>query len=130
MSASLYKVLHLFGVLLTFMGLAALCVHAMLRRPGSEVDELAGDAQRAVRRLAGLMHGLGLTLVLVAGFGMLARLGYDGFPPWLWGKLVIWLALGAAVVVPRRAPGRAALLLLVLPLVGALAAALAIYQPG
>jgi hypothetical protein len=42
-----------------------------------------------------ITHGLGLLLVLVAGFGMLAKLGIHGVPTWAALKLIIWVALGA-----------------------------------
>jgi hypothetical protein len=51
-----------------------------------------------------ITHGVGLLLLLVAGFGMLARLNIHGFPLWVVLKLVIWLTLGAAVVLAYKKP--------------------------
>ena len=41
---------------------------------------------------------------------MLARLGIHGIPVWVGVKLVIWLALGAAVVVAYKKPALGKLL--------------------
>jgi hypothetical protein len=64
---------------------------------------------------------------------MLARLGLA--PPaswhaWIWLKLAIWTALGAAPVLVKRAERLAGLLLVLLPLVGLLAALLVLDKPG
>ena len=49
-----------------------------------------------------LMHGLGLLVMLVAGFGMQAK-GNVGFPGWLWAKIGIWVLLAVLPVLVRRA---------------------------
>jgi hypothetical protein len=113
-----YKILHLLGVLLLFAGLGGL----LLLRLSDSTNERA-------RKLAGLTHGLSMLLILVAGFGTLAKLGL-GFPGWAVGKLVIWLLLAAAPVLIRKAPSLTTALWWLLPLLGSVAAALAIYKPG
>lgn len=52
-------------------------------------------------RLPGILHGVGLVLMLVAGFGLQARLEL-GFPPWLICKVGVWLLIGALPVLVRR----------------------------
>lgn len=122
-SHQLYNVVHILGILLVFVALGGLVLHA------------ANGGTRATnggRRLVAITHGLGLFLVLLGGFGMLARLGVmhgQGFPGWIWGKLTIWVLLGAALMVPYRYPGAGRLLWFVVPLLGATAAYLAIYKP-
>ena len=61
-----------------------------------------GDFQERPKMLT-VLHGVGLLFLLVAGFGMAARLdiGFP-FPVWLWIKLVIWLLLGAFPSVSKR----------------------------
>ena len=56
--------------------------------------------------LSGL-GGIGLFLVLLGGFGMLARLGvaHVGLPGWIWAKLALWTALGTGTLLARRRPG-------------------------
>ncbi len=115
-----YKALHLFGAFLLFSGLGALTVQA-----------ISGTGRGTGRRIAAASHGLGLLVLVVTGFGMLARLGiaHDwAFPAWVWGKLVIWFLLGAALMV-RRFPAAASWLWWAWPLLGTLAAYLALYKP-
>lgn len=113
-----YKVVHIFGLFLIFTGLGGRLVQAML---GSD-----GNAQ--VRKLTGIAHGVGLLLVLISGFGALAKLGI-GFPGWVIAKLAIWLVIGGIIVVIRKNPGSASWLWWVLPLLGGFAGYLALYKP-
>lgn len=123
-SYATYKIVHLVGIMLAFVALGGMSLHA------------ASDGTRqtsAARALVAAMHGVGAFLILLGGFGMLARLGVmhgAGFPGWLWAKIVIWVLVAAAVIVPYRRPELARPMLLVLPLLGGLAAYLAIYKPG
>ncbi len=122
MSYTTYKILHLFAVLFVFLSLGGLTLRAMDR----------GDKGKSpARRLAGMTHGIALLLVLVSGFGLLARLGVEHdwlFPPWVWGKLAIWLILGLSVAWIRKKDWHRALWWL-LPVLGGLAAALALLKP-
>jgi len=114
-----YKLVHLFGI---FMLMAALGGLAALGGEGTT---------RAARRVHGALHGVGLVLSLLGGFGMLARLGLVGsLPVWVWLKLGLWLLLGAAPVVVRRVPAAARAVLLALPVLGTLAAWIAVARPG
>ena len=105
MSYEFYKILHLTGVfgMLLAMGAAA--------ASGPQVDS-------SVRRFNSMLHGIGLLLILVAGFGMLSRGGL-GFPGWAIAKVFIWLAIGALPMIARRhhAPLRTILIALVLAFV-------------
>lgn len=114
MSYELYKLLHLLGILITFMALGGLALAA------------AGGNRSGGGALGAVTHGLGLVIVLVSGFGLLARLG-AGFPLWVVLKLVIWLLLGAALVVLKRAPSLARVMWVVIPLLGGLAAWLVLF---
>ncbi len=118
MSPSLYKVLHIFGVLLSFAAIGGLILQAMV-----------GSAEKnRARKLAGMTHGIALILILITGFGMLAKLGL-GFPLWVWVKLVIWLLIGGSIALIRRLPQHATLFWFALPILGAFAAYLAIFRP-
>ena len=118
MSPSLYKVLHILGVLLSFAALGALIFQAMV----------GPREKNAASKLAGMTHGIALLLILISGFGMLAKLGL-GFPGWVWIKILIWLLIGASIALIRRLPGLARVFWLAWPLLGAFAAYLAIYKP-
>lgn len=128
MSYAVYKVLHLLGILAVFTSLGAVAMLAL--RSGTDADE-----DRPVRKVVMMVHGIGLLVVIVAGFGLAARKGLmtsgvGGWPGWLYGKIAVWLALGAAVGYIRKSGGRALWWVLILPLLGAIAAWLAIMQPG
>ena len=119
----LYKVVHILGIALLVTALGAVALHAV--NGGLKRDNRA-------RALVAAMHGVGLLLVLVGGFGMLARLGFPHgamFPGWLLVKLAVWGLLGAAIALPYRRPTLARLMLVVVPLLAALAAYMAVYKP-
>ncbi len=119
MGIYLYKVVHLFGFALLFTAVGGLLLHAI---QGGSLDQRG-------RKLVAIAHGLGLVLILISGFGLLARLGL-GFPLWVWFKIAIWLLLGAITVLIRKLPERATLLWWAVPLLGGLAAYLALFKPG
>jgi hypothetical protein len=117
MSYELYKIVHIVGLLLVFLGLGG----AMI---GTRSE---GGRPAAV---AGLLHGLGLLLMLVAGFGMMARLDIAWpWPTWLLAKLLVWLTIGALPALVKREvlPRRAGWVLAAL--LGGIAAWLAITKP-
>jgi hypothetical protein len=118
-----YKVIHLLGVFLTLAGVAGLALAAA---------NGATKRTNPARKLISLFHALGLLVVLVAGFGLLARLGLirgADFPGWVWAKLGIWFVVGALVAVPYRRPKLASMVFISLPVLGGLAAWLAIFKP-
>jgi hypothetical protein len=115
-----YKVLHLAGVFLLLLSLGGTAV----------LGSVSPERQSSWRRQLSIAHGLGLLLLLIAGFGLLARLGASWpWQGWLILKLLLWAFLGASPAVARRFPD------LALPLwwaafAAALAAAgLAVYKP-
>jgi len=117
MSYEFYKLLHLFAIVLLFTSLGTLAVAAR-----SEKSQL--------RKLAGISHGVALAIIFIAGFGLLARLGMFGsIPAWAWLKMVLWLVLAAVVIPLRRKPEWATALWLVIPIVGGMAAWLAVQKP-
>ncbi len=92
MSYEFYKWLHIVGFVAVFLGLAAYW--------GLSV---AGSTQiHKYRKSLALVHGLGLLVALVSGFGLIARLGLHQFPIWIYLKLVIWLSLGASLMLAKR----------------------------
>ena len=120
LSYTVYKLFHILGMLLVFVAAGGAAVHAAA----------GGDKEaNPLRRGLVIAHGVGLVLLLVAGFGMLARIGASAASGWVFGKLAIWLIMGASTVLPYKVRGLAGAMLSLLPLLGALAAYLALYKP-
>lgn len=115
-----YKILHLLGLTLVILSLGGILVHVI--NGGSK-------ASNTFRKGIMITHGVGLLLLLVAGFGMLVRIGIHSVPAWVGGKLVIWLALGAFVGVAYKSQSLARKLWIVVPVLVVLAAYLAIAKP-
>jgi hypothetical protein len=95
MDISLYRYIHLIGLSLVVMSLGGVLLHTI----NGGTKESNG-----FRKGVMMTHGIGLLLLLVAGFGMLAKLGIHGVPVWVGIKLVVWAILGALVVVAYRKP--------------------------
>ena len=117
MSYDTYKLLHLLGLILLFTGFGA---------------ALLGHRKENGRppRASAALHGAGLLIMLIAGFGMLPQLEIHWpWPGWVFAKAAVWLALGALpVLVKRGVCGRAMGWILAVVL-GITAAALALYKP-
>lgn len=121
-SHQIYHVIHIVGLVMLMSALGGAAVRAMLA---------GAEGARSTRRLLAILHGTGAFLVLLGGFGMLARLGgmHGALPNWVLVKLVIWGLLAGALAIPSRRPRLALPLLLALPIFGGLAAYIAIYKP-
>ena len=117
MPYAIYKLLHVIGLMILFLGMGGLLLGVRSER---------GRAPRG----SAILYGVGLLAMLVAGFGMMARLGIHWpWPGWLIAKLGVWLTIGALPVLVRRQilpRGPAWLLSAVL---GGVAAWLAIIKP-
>lgn len=69
-------------------------------------------------------------MILVAGFGLLARLGLTGsIPGWIYGKLVIWLVAGGIFTLIKK--GKMSLManLTAVLILGVVASILAVVKP-
>ncbi len=121
MSYGFYKVLHLMSIIGVFISLGALTLHVM-----------AGGARKFPQRKWILItHGLGVVIALVAGFGLMARLGMmqNSWPLWIWGKVAIWVTLGFIVAFIPRFPKYAGPVWVFLILIAGTAAYLANFKP-
>jgi hypothetical protein len=119
MSYEFYKVLHLLGMSLVLMSLGAVLLHVI--NGGSKQSN-------TWRKGTMITHGVGLLLLLVAGFGMLAKLGIMGVPAWVAVKLIIWLVLGGLVAVIYKKPALAKKLWIGVPALALIAAIFGIYH--
>ena len=116
MSYEFYKVLHIFSVMLLFTAIGTVAA-------GQSSNE-------SLRRLAGIAHGVALAVVLVAGFGLLAKLRMFGsIPGWVLVKLGIWMLLGLSPIPLRRKPEWRAWIWSLVPVLGGIAAWLAVKKP-
>ena len=119
MSYLTLKIIHLTGLALTFMGLA-----------GVLASSVAAPAMPGPRRLFLTCHGLGLVILLVTGFALTLQLGIGkNLPGWIWGKVVIWLLVGASATVARRLCRFQVSILVWFLILVAGAAWLALYKP-
>lgn len=114
MDPTIYRQIHLIGVIVLFLGLGGMLSHA-------------GRDQKAPWVYA-VLHGLGLLAILVAGFGSQARLEL-GFPGWLLVKIGVWILLAALPFLVRRGWIPAFLAWLVAAGLGGLAVWLAVLKP-
>ena len=123
MSYTFYKWLHITSILAVSFSLGGFWLIAS----GAITD---ADRQRSLRKGVSALHGIGLVVALVAGFGLLARLGMmKSMPVWVYGKLGIWLLIGALPAFLRRKPQLRKLFIIASLLLFATAAYLAIYKP-
>jgi hypothetical protein len=134
-SYTVYKLVHYLGIFATVALLgAALGRGAQQGGAGGmpSVDGSSVGTHDPWRRRFNVLHGVGLFVILLGGFGMLARLGITqglGLPGWIWAKLAIWTVFVGLIVVARRTASAAARALIVLPLLAALAGYIAFTKP-
>ena len=113
MNPNIYQVLHIVGIAMVFLGYGALLARSM-----------AAPDNVSVRKLGSITSGIGLLVILVAGFGLISKMGHNFTSPWLIVKMLIWLALGGLIVLINRKPQLAVMLWWVLIALGAIAASM------
>lgn len=86
MDPDIYKVIHLAGVIILFGALGAGVYTASSKN----------------NKLAGALHGISLVLILVSGFGLVAKIWENQFTWWIILKLLIWLLLGGAYTLAKK----------------------------
>lgn len=118
---SVYKIIHLLGILMIFLSLGGVATNAIN----------GGEKNHLWRKPIAITHGLGLFLSLLGGFGLLARLGitHGGLPNWVIAKLAIWFIFAIIIGVIIRKPKLAKPLWSIMLILGATAAYLAGYKP-
>lgn len=121
MDYQVYRYLHVAGIFALYLALGGLFLHAL--NGGTKETN-------ANRKSVAIMHGVAMFIVLLGGFGMLARIGMSTSEPWVLMKVGVWLVMGGMIAVPYRLPALARPLWLMLPLVGVLAAWIAFAKPG
>ena len=75
-------------------------------------------------------YGISILVMLVAGFGMIARLGLSVHTGWIGLKLIIWIWLSIAIpMIVKRYPQRKRKVFLAALAMVALAILLVVYKP-
>lgn len=83
MTREFYLIIHLTGISLLALGVGGM---------------MAGGEKR---KTFAMLQGLGLLVMLVSGFGLIAKLG-GGFPHFAIVKLVLWLVIGMLPMLFRK----------------------------
>ncbi len=122
MPYGIYKLIHFLGIFTLLGALVAAAMHVL--RGGTRADD-------RYRRWLLSLHGVAAFLIVLGGFGMLARMGvlHGALPGWAVAKLVIWVVAAGLVALPYRGRALARVVLVTLPIVLLAAAATALYKP-
>ena len=122
MPYQIYKLIHFLGIFSVLAAVVMAAAHVL--RGGTRADN-------PNRRTLAIVHGVGMLLIIVGGFGMLARLNIisGGLPGWVWAKFVIWILVGASMGLAYRGGSLARVVAIALPLLAVLAAYFALYKP-
>ena len=88
-----YYTIHIFGVILVFLSYGMLIARSLLDSDNKEL-----------RKFGGLFSGIGLFLILLGGFGLLARVYNNAWPTFVIIKLVVWVLLGGMLALINRKP--------------------------
>lgn len=117
----IYKVIHLCGLMLLFLGFGGVLFSFAT---GHEVP-------KKLRAIAFITHGLGMFLLILGGFGMLARLGLaqGGLPTWIYAKLTIWICMGLMISPMKRKSHWTLALVTTSVCLGGVAAYIGLYKP-
>ncbi len=114
MSYDFYRLLHVIA-----MATMAVSLGGLIMGPSG-----------GLRRLLVALHGTAMLVLLVAGFGLAAKIGIGAnFPGWMYAKLVLWLGLGLLVVPVRRMPDLKPMWVGTAVVLIAVASWLALYKP-
>lgn len=111
----MYKVIHIAAAMSLFLAF------------GGAIASKGGAKTRVLST-----HGTALVILLITGFGLMAKLGIGhggGFPTWIVLKGLLWIVLGGAIAIAKRGGVTGVAAWWSLPALGALAAYLAIFKP-
>lgn len=112
MPPHIYHILHLIGVIFLFVGIGGLL-------------SANGNTRSTMKH-----HGIGLLILLIAGFGLIAKLKLSYTSPWVIGKLIIWIALGGLPVLARKRSLQPSVIVLIAIALGGVAAYLGYLKPA
>lgn len=117
---TVYKLIHFIGIFMVYLAFGGLLVNALV----------GGDRQTPGRKVSAITHGVGLFLVLLGGFGLLARMAIHWpWPGWIMVKVAIWLIFGGLIALIARKPGMSKAVWWLTLVLGIVAAYMAINKP-
>ena len=120
MSYNFYLFLHISGLILMVSALFGAIVY------GHATEVLSIKWRKAF----GMMHGIGLMIMFIAGFGLLARLQLPfPFPGWVWVKIVLWFIIAFLISFAFKAKLPSRQLWIIALAVLILSAGLAVFKP-
>lgn len=119
MPYTVYKLIHLTAILFLFTTAGGIALY--VANGGTKENNVA-------RKWVAAIHALTLVLIVVSGFGLVAKIG-TGFELWVWAKFALWFIIGSLALLPLRKPNLGYRFFLLFPLLGALAASLAVFKP-
>lgn len=92
MSYDFYRIIHISFIALLLLSLGGLWAFYSV------------EAQKkdAVKKYLLLFHGISIMFILIAGFGLMARLQIKSFPLWIHIKLALWLLIAVAPFALRK----------------------------
>lgn len=117
MSLAFYNVLHIIGIIMLFMGIGGAVVRSSLTQNSPSLEKFVL-----------LNHGIGLFIILLAGFGQLAKIGMQ-FTGWVVVKIILWLLLGSLIMFIKKKPELKTIWWYGALIMGGFAAYLGIYKP-
>ena len=117
MTITFYKIFHIIGIIMLFLAIGGAIIRAALAAENEKLEKFIK-----------INHGIAGLIILVTGFGQLAKLGME-FPGWVIIKIVIWIILGGIIIPIKKAPDKKYLLWFASLLLGALAAYMGLYKP-
>lgn len=133
MSFAFYKIIHFIGIITLFLGFGLMLA--------SQFSDKIANSVKSPKPM--IIHGIGLLLILLGGFGMAAKAQFlgdagvadgsaasqGGFPGWFWAKFGVWVVFGALAALIKRLPGQSTLWLFVVIGLGTFAVYLGVAQP-
>ncbi len=121
MDIAVYTVIHMLGLVLLFQSLGASLFFSFSSGASSDISP---------SKMLTVTFVTGLLLLLLGGFGMLAKLDILWpLPAWTWVKLLVWITLGSSLTLVKRNPQRARVWWTLVIVLGTLAAYLGAFKP-
>lgn len=116
---SIYRVIHLAGVIFLLFSLSSLIILSKNKISGGKT-------------IFSAVHGISLFVIILGGFGLLARLGIvhgSDWPNWVWAKLIIWVIMGVSVYFIKKYPDYSNYFWILIPVLAIVSAYLAVNKP-